>query len=234
MPHTSPPRLDLSLPKIIAGALAAASAAVASSWLGVAGTVLGTIIVSVIATVSTALYSNSLERSQHAIRETLPVLATRARQDRDPSDGPDTMELTAATSDPIRAAPSGRLGVSWPTVVVSCAATLALGFGVLTGFEALVGRSAAELTGESSSSGTTLGSLVEGGGSQQKPAHPRSPSIPTTTSPTSPTTTSPTTTGPTTTSTPTAPATTGPTTTEPPTSQPPSSEPTSTAPSGPK
>src|SRR5262249_27727682 len=50
-------RLELSAPQVLGGALAAASAAVASSWLGVAGTVLGAVVVSLVASVGTALYS---------------------------------------------------------------------------------------------------------------------------------------------------------------------------------
>ena len=164
-------RLELSLPKIVAGALAAASAAVASSWLGVAGTVLGAVVVSVVATVGTALYSHSLERSRHVLQETIPVLATRARADRDPSDGPETMTLSLAT------ATARRRPVRWPTVAVSCLATLVLGLAVLTGFETVVGKSASELTGAGSGGATTVGSLVEGG-STTHPAHPTNPSPP--------------------------------------------------------
>src|SRR6478752_8685510 len=148
------PRLELSLPKIVAGALAAASAAVASSWLGVAGTVFGAVVVSVVATVGTALYTHSLERSRYAIQETIPVLATRTRSDRALVDGPETLELSVAT----RSAPQRR-PISWSTAFVSCVATLALGFGVLTGFEAVMGKSASQLTGSGSGGGTTLGSL---------------------------------------------------------------------------
>src|SRR6188768_160552 len=98
MPHNPSPRLELSLPQIVAGAFAAASAAVASSWLGVAGTVFGAVVVSVIATVGTALYTHSLVRSQYAIKETIPVLATRSRADRDPADGPETLEFSVAAA----------------------------------------------------------------------------------------------------------------------------------------
>ena len=119
MPRTPAPRLELSLPKIVAGALAAASAAVASSWLGVAGTVFGAVVVSVVATVGTALYSHSLERSQYAIKETIPVLATRIRSDSARLDGPETVEPSVSTSA------ADRRPISWSTAVVSCVATLA-------------------------------------------------------------------------------------------------------------
>ena len=230
MSQTPAPRLELSLPKIVAGALAAASAAVASSWLGVAGTVFGAVVVSVVATVGTALYSHSLERSRYAIQETIPVLATRTRGERGPVDGLETLELSLASSVP------QRRPISWTTVAVSCVATLALGFGVLTGFEAVMGQSASELTGSSSGGGTTLGSLVDGGAKTSRnhtPAPP--PTSPTTqSSPTTPPTTSPATTP--TTTVPTTPTTTGSTSTdptEPTTTEPTSTEPTTTTPTSP-
>jgi hypothetical protein len=191
----------------------------------VAGTVFGAVFFSVLATVATTVYSHSLERSQQVIKETLPMGPIRKWPDRDQTDDPETIELSTATAEPRRPP------INWATVLVSCVATLVLGFALLTGFELLTGKSAAELTGSSSQGGTTLGSLVSGshGASPQPtptgPAPPppsgtgSTPTLPVTTSPgtTAPTTTqptSPTTTGPTTTG-PTSPTTTGPTTTTP-------------------
>jgi hypothetical protein len=72
----------ISVPRIIAGALAAASGAFASSWLGLAGTVTGAIFVSIIVSVGTAVYTPPVERSRDVIQrgsrivlETLPVPA---------------------------------------------------------------------------------------------------------------------------------------------------------------
>jgi hypothetical protein len=72
----------ISIPRIIAGALAAASGAFASSWLGLAGTVTGAIFVSIIVSVGTAIYTPPVERSRDVIQrgsrivlETLPVTA---------------------------------------------------------------------------------------------------------------------------------------------------------------
>src|SRR4051794_18640997 len=73
------PRIELSIPKIAAGALAAASAAVAASWLGVAGTVVGAVIASVVVSVTSALYSHPLERGSQVIREVIPAVPTRYR-----------------------------------------------------------------------------------------------------------------------------------------------------------
>ena len=57
--------IELSVPQLLAGALAAASAAVAASWLGVAGTVLGAVVASVVVSVSSALYARP-DRAQLA------------------------------------------------------------------------------------------------------------------------------------------------------------------------
>ena len=227
-PAARPPRLELSPVKIFGGALAAASAAVASSWLGVAGTVFGAVVVSVVATVGTALYSHSLERSQYVIRESLPVLANRTRVQRDVGIGGDTMVLSVTESDPPRRRNRDGRPISWGTVAVSCVATLVLGFAVLTGFEAIVGESASQLTGSSSGGGTTLEHLVGGsdGSAHQAPSTPTNPTSPTT--PTAPTTTGPTTTGPT-----TGPTSTGPTSTGPTSTGPTSTGPTSTGPTTP-
>lgn len=234
MPKNRPPRLELSFPRIVAGALAAASAAVASSWLGVAGTVLGAVVVSFVATVGTALYAHSLERSRYAIQESLPVLASRQRLDREPSDGPETLMISASTGSPV--GPQARRRISWSTVAVSCIATLVLGLGLLTGFEGVVGKSAAELTGSGSNSGTTVGSLLDGGRGGTTPSRPTPPTQPpASTSPTTtPTTTEPSapaTTGPTTE--PTSPTTTGPTTTDPTTTEPTATDPTPPTTTGP-
>ena len=71
-------KLELSPAQIIGGALAAASAAVASSWLGLAGTVIGAVIVSLVASIGGALYTHSLRRSTTVIRQTLPVVPMRS------------------------------------------------------------------------------------------------------------------------------------------------------------
>ena len=152
MPRTPAPRPELSLPKIVAGALAAASAAVASSWLGVAGTVFGAVVVSVVATVGTALS-----------RTPWSGVSTRSKGD-DPGSGNPLPcgagpwrgfgDPRAAASRPPRQDDVRSAG---PRPSSSCVATLALGFGALTAFEAVMGQSASELTGSESGGGTTLG-----------------------------------------------------------------------------
>src|SRR5580698_618959 len=57
-------RFQLSAAQVAASSLAAMSAAVVCSYFGVAGTVIGTAVTSVIATTGSALYSYSLRRTK--------------------------------------------------------------------------------------------------------------------------------------------------------------------------
>lgn len=61
-------RLDLSLTQVVAGALAAVSAAWAASTLGVAGTVIGAAVVSVTITVLSAVYQHGARRTAERLR----------------------------------------------------------------------------------------------------------------------------------------------------------------------
>lgn len=78
MPTNAPPdqeqsrerlKSDLSVPQIFGSALAAISASFAASYLGIVGTFIGAAVVSVVATVGTALYRHSLERTKSALHE---------------------------------------------------------------------------------------------------------------------------------------------------------------------
>lgn len=189
------PKLQLSGPQIIGGALAAASAAVAASWLGVAGTVLGAVIVSLVASVGSAFYTHSLERSSHVIRETLPVLPQRvsgagtttavlpATADDDEAGSESVLSRGGTTEQGSVPERSAGRGVSWPTILVSAAATLALAVAVLTGFEALTGRPASSITGANNHDGTTLSQLVgddEASSTADDPEQVDEPASPTT------------------------------------------------------
>ncbi len=60
--NTDRPRLQLSATQIIASALAAVTATFGASYLGVAGTVIGAAVASVLTVVGNAVYSHSLQR----------------------------------------------------------------------------------------------------------------------------------------------------------------------------
>lgn len=169
-------RFDVSVPQILAGALATAAAALAASSLGVAGTVVGAVVMSVVASISTALFIHPIQRSTDVIRETLPISSERSRSAGvTVAEAPRAVDPTAADigvfdaavpdrQRALRPAPVERRvlgGLRWGLVAVSSLATLVIGLGVLTGFELVLGRSAASLTGSGSQDGPTITHLVD-------------------------------------------------------------------------
>src|SRR3954471_1707265 len=85
-----PKRLQLSPVQVAASALAAVSAAVVASFFGVAGTMIGTGLASVISTGSAALYTASLRSTTERPR--------RLRAGRGPAPAAGTGALPAATA----------------------------------------------------------------------------------------------------------------------------------------
>ncbi|WP_327090902.1 hypothetical protein OIE66_09825 [Nonomuraea sp. NBC_01738] len=76
-------RFELSVPQVLGGALAAVTAAVAASFLGVAGTVIGAAVASIASTVGSAIYTHYLKRTGEKVKEHT-VLAWREHTE----DGP--------------------------------------------------------------------------------------------------------------------------------------------------
>lgn len=62
-------KFELSVPQVLGGALAAVTAAVAASYLGVAGTVIGAAVASVATTVGSAIYTHYLKRTGDKVKE---------------------------------------------------------------------------------------------------------------------------------------------------------------------
>jgi len=72
-------RLDLSLAQVAGGSLAAATAAALSSGLGVAGTIAGAAVISVVTAVAGALYTQSLRRTRAHTRAVAALIAVRRK-----------------------------------------------------------------------------------------------------------------------------------------------------------
>ncbi|HET7173850.1 MAG TPA: hypothetical protein VFI30_06200 [Nocardioidaceae bacterium] len=221
------PRLELSGVRVLGGALAAASAAVAASWLGVGGTIIGAAVASVVATVGTALYSHSLERSRYTLLETIP---TRLGRHHHP--GEDPASATETRLLPVK--PPVRPRVQWGTVALSAAVALVLGIGLITAFEAVVGRPVSALTSAGHQHGTTITRIiryVEPPAQSVNPTPPAGSTSPATTGPTTAPATTPASPAPPSHSTPSSTPTTSPSAPATPTGSP-TGTPTSPAPSG--
>jgi len=193
----------IRISQVMAGALAAVTAALLGSTMGVAGTVVGAGLASVVSTVGGALYLRSIQRTKQSVRTVrakvvgrsggATVLVTEEKPDAAPGD---TTEVEEPADRP---APAPRR-LKWPALVAGSVLAFALGMLAITGVEWVKGE---PLSG---GTGTTFGSIVEphrGGGSNDDKAPANDPSTPpsSTTTDTQKSTTATTSTPPTTSST---------------------------------
>ena len=149
-PTESPdtPSLGLSLPQVAGSALAAVTAAVAASWLGVAGTIAGAAVGSVLGTVGSALYAHSLRQGSQAVRRFRPSRDGHSVRIGDPT-----------WRDRLRELP-------WRKIAVASAVVLVLALGAITAFEKLTGTSVSR-----GSDGTTVGQVLDRGSSSTEPTN---------------------------------------------------------------
>jgi uncharacterized membrane protein YgcG len=156
-PAPEKPRVSLSVTQVCAGALAAVSAAVLASFFGVAGTVIGAALVSVVSTVGSALYSASLNRTSDRLRKARVQLATRPV----PASGDAPTRELPAHLDPRRAPATPRRRIRWPRVAGYAAAVFVLAMGIVTTVELIGQQPVSALVGgtDTSSSSTTIGEL---------------------------------------------------------------------------
>ncbi len=140
--------LDLSISKVLGGALAAMTAAALGSRLSVAGTLIGAALASIIAAVASALYTASLSRTHEKVRTVLTARSggdgatavDPAREARQPAPG---WTVSTPTQPP---RPPGRR-VPWKGIVVGTLAIFAIAAAALTGFELISGHALSGGTG---------------------------------------------------------------------------------------
>jgi len=154
MTEHAPERIwsGIDIPKTIAGTLAAVSAAVVGSFLGVAGTLIGAAVASIVGSVGTELYQRWINRGSQKIKSTFvtapaavgtPPVA--AEEESEPS-GPHTPERT----------------IHWGRVAAIAGALFVLAMGLLTAFELITHKPVADAFGNKSSGNTTVSSLWDG------------------------------------------------------------------------
>jgi hypothetical protein len=168
----------IDIPKTIAGVLAAVSAAVVGSFLGVAGTLAGAAIASIVGSVGTEIYRKFITRSHKKIVSTFVTApaavgtpAVAAAEDETPSEPEPPSEGASAVPRKMR----------WGRVAMVAASVFVLAIGVLTAFELIAGKTAADaVTGHHSGSTTSVGGLLNGSkkASQDTPATTPSSSTP--------------------------------------------------------
>jgi hypothetical protein len=151
--HRVRARLELSATQLVATALAAVTATIAASYLGVSGTVIGAGVASVVSAIGNAVYSHSLRRTRDRVRGVTP-----ARRPTEP--GPDHVSLPGARSVPPRAHAAGENVITsrnaWRGVAIGSIAVFAAVLAVVTGVEIIAGRPVSDLVRGDSGTGTSL------------------------------------------------------------------------------
>jgi hypothetical protein len=148
MTEQAQPRIlsSINIPKTIAGTLAAVSAAVVGSYLGVAGTIIGAAVASLISSVGTEIYHRWVDHGTKKLQSAF-VTAPAAVG---------TPEVAAAPEPPSQEVTPVRTRIRWQRVGVVASALFVLGLGTLTAVELLTGTSAGQATGGSGGSNPTV------------------------------------------------------------------------------
>jgi hypothetical protein len=155
---------DIDIPKTVAGVLAALSAAVIGSFLGVAGTLVGAAIASVVGSVGTELYNRFIHRGSQKIKSTF-VAPAAAAVGTPPVANPQPEGATLyGTPKRYR-----ERDVRWTRVVAVAASLFLLAVALLTVFELATHKSIADAVGNSSGRSTTIGSVLTGNERRQAP-----------------------------------------------------------------
>lgn len=208
----------INIPKIIAGALAAVCAAVVGSYLGVAGTLVGAAVASIIGSVGTDIYERSIKKGGQKLQTLAPAFIKAPA-------AVGTPPVAAATGEdsPSDTVPPGRQ-IRWRRVALLAGVVFVLAMGSLTAVELFTHKSVASMVGNDTKAGSTVGGLLDPGtGGAPAPSEAPPSDGPTATTPpaVAPATTGPATPTPTVTTTPTTGPTTEPTTVAPTTDAPP-------------
>lgn len=171
-----PDRPQLSATQVVASVLAAMTATVAASYLGVAGTVIGAAVASVLTVVGNAVYGHSIQRTGERVRAAVPASARWL-----PPAGVSTSSATTTTSGAKHAewrdttrhsadnAPlSGRAGLR--RLGLACLAVFAVINVAITSVELIAGRPISDLLTGKQASGTSLFGTHDTGGSSTRPS----------------------------------------------------------------
>jgi hypothetical protein len=160
-------KVAFSLPQIVGGALAAATAAAIGSQLGVAGTILGAAVASIVGGIAGTLYSAGIDRTHRKVSEAITRGSDQVRShpDYDPDGASpalpglgDTQRLDAADGTEVDPEPvepdDGRRRKLWKVMGLSVAAMFVLALVAITIIELGLGRA---LDGKQ---GTTVSQVV--------------------------------------------------------------------------
>jgi hypothetical protein len=163
----------IRISQVASGALAAITAAVLGSTMGVAGTVAGAGLASVVTTVGGTLYLRSIHRTKQSVRSVRNLVVTRVGgqdvvvEEQRSEPAPDTTTATTETAEqPDEKAedetkqegddqPPASRRLRWPALIAASVLAFTLGMLVVSGVELLRGKS---LSGDGA---TTIGRIAQ-------------------------------------------------------------------------
>ncbi len=154
------PRITLSLTQVLASALAAITATVSASYLGVAGTVIGAAVASVLTVVGNAVYGLSLQRTGERVRTAVPGARRVAGRRTAPVQPP-----------PRRSLPGGRPN-TWKVLAAASVGVFVSVLLLVTAVELVAGRPLSDLVRGKQGGGTSVLGTVGGGTSRFVPTAP--------------------------------------------------------------
>ena len=160
------------LTKLAAGSLAAVSAAVIGSYLGVAGTLIGAAVASVVGSLGTEIYQRSINRGAQKLQTLAPAFVKAPAAVGTPEVAAATVEdepaHTVATDEVVekRSGPK----IRWKPVVVGAVAVFIIAMGAIFAVEAFAGKSLDSITTGTDSGRSTIGVPVGNNDSTPSPA----------------------------------------------------------------
>ena len=151
-PRVSPlQRVGLSSTQLLASALAAITATVAASYLGVSGTVIGAAVASVLSVAGNAVYAHSIRQTGSRVRNAVPV-AARWAPGGVPGAAPSSAGARRDAGEPARV----RHATSLRVLGAACAGVFVAVLALVTSVEIVAGRPLADLVRGDAGTGTTV------------------------------------------------------------------------------
>jgi hypothetical protein len=136
------PRIQLSATQVVASALAAITATVGASYLGVAGTVIGAAVASVLTVVGNAVYSHSIQRTSARVRTVVPAASRFGGR-----------PVPVVVDEPTPVVPRRR---SWSVLAAACLGVFVGVLVVVTAVEVVAGRPLTDVLRGRPGSGTSV------------------------------------------------------------------------------
>ena len=138
--------------KVIAGTLAAVTAAVIGSFLGVAGTLIGAAVASVVGSIGTEIYQRSLHRGAKRLSEIAPTFVKMPAAVGTPPVAAATEEESPSHTVPVKP----RKPFRWGHAALAAVVLFALTMGAISLFEAFTDKPLSATVKNQTATGTTL------------------------------------------------------------------------------